>query len=138
VNEYRWEEIQIGLKAEFEASFTEEMMQSFAQISGDYNPLHVDAEYAFGHGYMGPVVFGMMTSSLYSRLAGMYLPGKYALLHGIDIDFNNAVFAGDRLIVHGEVSYLTEAYRRFEVRAKIRKTDGRLVSKATIRVGFHE
>lgn len=137
MNEYRWEDIAVGMKAKFEASFSDEMIRQYAEISGDYNPLHVNASYAQAHGFSGPVVFGIMTSSLYSQLAGMYLPGRYALLQGIDIHLNAPVFAGERLLVEGEVSYLTEAYRRFEIRARIRKDDRSLVSKATMRVGFH-
>ena len=137
MNEYRWEHMRLGMSAQFEATFSEEMMLQYARISGDSNPLHVDASYARGCGFNGPVVFGMMTSSLYSQLVGVHLPGKYALLQGIDIDLHGAVFADEHLLVQGEVSYLTEAYRRFEIRARIRKTSGALVSKATIRVGFH-
>jgi hypothetical protein len=39
--------------------------------------------------------------------------------------------------VAGKIVHMTEAYHRFEIKASIRKEDGRLVSKATIRVGFH-
>ena len=137
MNAYRWEDIHIGLKHGFQAVFTEEMMADFAALSGDLNPLHVDPDYALASGYPSAVVFGLMTSSLYSQLVGMYLPGKFALLQGIDIDFNAPAHAGEPLSVEGQVSYLNEAYQRFEIKAHIRKADGKRVSKATIRVGFH-
>lgn len=137
MNEYRWDDMALGLKAEFDASFTAAMMQEFATLSGDVNPLHVDAKYARSQGFDDAVVFGLLVSSLYSRLVGVYLPGKYALLQGIDIDFNVPSFPGQILRVEGEVSYLNEAYHRFEVRARIRNAERRTVSKATIRVGFH-
>ncbi len=138
MNEYRWSDIALGLKAEFTASFTPEMMRQYAEISGDYNPLHVDPEYARSHGYKDGVVFGMMTSSLYSQLVGMFLPGKFALLQGMDIDFNGPCYAEDKLLVTGDVSYMNEPFRRFEIRARIRRIeDNKLISKATIRVGFH-
>jgi 3-hydroxybutyryl-CoA dehydratase len=63
----------------------------------------------------------MLTSSLYSRLVGVYLPGKYALLQGIDLDFSSPCHAGERLHVAGEVVFLNEAYQRFEIKATIRK-----------------
>ena len=137
MNCYRWEDISIGLKQGFEAVFTHDMMEQFAVISGDYNPLHVDRNYAMQHGFPGPVVFGLMSASLYSRLVGMYLPGQHALLQGLDVDFNKPCFAGERLHVEGEVFYMNEAYKRIEIRARIRKADRALVSKSTIRVGFH-
>jgi 3-hydroxybutyryl-CoA dehydratase len=137
VNRYQWEDISLGLKHSFDAVFTSETMEQFAAISGDRNPLHVDAAYATQQGFPSPVIFGLMSSSLYSQLVGMYLPGQYALLQGIDIDFHKPCFAGEPLNVQGEVAYLNEAYRRFEIKAQIRKADRSLVSKSTIRVGFH-
>ena len=137
MNRYTWSDIHLGLKQSFQAVFTEEMVRSFARLSGDTNPLHIDAEYARSAGYPGPVVFGLMSSSLYSRLAGVHLPGKYALLQGIDVNFNAPCFLGEILVVEGEVTHLTEAYHRFEVRASIRKIQGALVSRAILRIGFH-
>jgi 3-hydroxybutyryl-CoA dehydratase len=137
MKEYTWSDIHIGLSHSFEATFTAEMVRSFAELSGDTNPLHVDESYAVANGFPGTVMFGLMTSSLYSRLVGLYLPGKFALLQGIDIDFNSSAFVDDVLTVQGQVSFLVEAYKRFEMKASIRKTNRKLVSKATIRVGFH-
>jgi 3-hydroxybutyryl-CoA dehydratase len=137
MNELRWSDLQIGLKQEFTAAFTAEDAATFATLSGDLNPLHIDQEYAIAAGFPSTVLFGMLTSALYSRLVGVYLPGKFALLQGIDIDFSAPCHAGEQLHVAGEVVHLTEAYHRFEIKATIRKADRKLVSKATIRVGFH-
>jgi len=137
MKEYKWDDLYIGLRHEFEASFTIEDASSFAAVSGDMNPLHVDKAYAVAAGFPAPVLFGMLTSSLYSRLVGVYLPGKYSLLHGIDLDFSSPCYAGDQLRVSGEITYMTEAYRRFEIKATIRQVNGKLISKATIRVGFY-
>lgn len=137
MNAYRWGDLVVGLKHSFKATFTSEMAAQFAAISGDINPLHVDAEYAASVGFPAPALFGMLTSALYSQLVGVYLPGKYALLNGIDIDFHSPCFAGERLEVQGEIIFLLEAYRRIEIKASIRNADRKLVSKATIRVGMH-
>ena len=138
MNEHKWEDIHLGMKASFDASFTDEMMLQFAEISGDTNPLHMDADFARAQGFPGPVVFGLMTSSLYSRLVGLYLPGKYALLQGLDIDFNQPCFPGQVLHVEGEVSYMNEAFHRFEIRARIRNSEQHTISKAKIRAGVQK
>jgi 3-hydroxybutyryl-CoA dehydratase len=137
MNEYRLGDLTVGVKHEFDATFSAEDAAAFARISGDVNPLHVDETYAKGAGFASPVLFGMLTSSLYSQLVGVYLPGKYVLLHGIDIDFNSPCHAGDPLHVAGEVVFVSEALKRVEIKASIRREDRKLVSKATIRVGFH-
>ena len=135
--EYRWNDLHIGLRHEFDATFSAEQATAFAALSGDINPLHVDKAYAIGAGFSGPVLFGMLTSSLYSRLVGVYLPGKFALLQGIRIDFSSPCYVGDHLHVVGEIEFLSRAYRRLEIKATIRKDDGKLVSKALIKAGFH-
>ena len=138
MNEYAWEDLRVGLKFGFDAVFTAGDAEAFQRLSGDINPLHVDPAHAAAHGFSSAVLFGMLTSSLYSRLIGVYLPGKYALLQGIDIDFNSPCHAEEPLRCEGEVIFMSEAFRRFEVKATIRKANRQLVSKATIRVGFHE
>jgi 3-hydroxybutyryl-CoA dehydratase len=137
MTEYQWSDLSLGMKHAFSAVFTDEMVAQFAALSGDNNPLHVDREYAIAAGFPGPVVFGMMTSSLYSRLVGVYLPGKYALLQGIDIHFNSPCHVGERMNVEGEVVFMSDAFHRLEVKASIRRDDRKLISKAIIRVGFH-
>ncbi len=76
MNEYTLSEIAVGMKASFERTITREMEEMFRKISGDDNPLHWDDEYAGQAGggrFNGHVCYGMLTASLYSAMAGMYL-----------------------------------------------------------------
>ena len=68
MNEYRFEEIEEGLKESFSVSITEEMLDSFRALSGDVNPLHSDADYAKTKGYPDRVCFGMLTDRKSTRL----------------------------------------------------------------------
>lgn len=113
-------------------------MADFLGISGDRNPLHIDASYAREHGFKDKVVYGMLISSFYSTLVGVYLPGRQALLHGMDISFHKPVYAQDTLTVEGEVSFLNNAYRQMEIKAKITNQNGERVSAAKIKAGFHD
>ncbi len=138
MNDYRVSDLQAGVKASFDAVVTTTMLDQFAQLSGDTNPLHADAEFAQARGYPGRVAFGMLTASFYSTLAGVHLPGRHALLQGVDASFVAPVFAGDRLTVTGEVAVVHEALRQIEVRAHIINQHGKKVSRAKIRVGFSD
>ncbi len=138
MNELRWADLHEGLEREFEATITLEMMDAFRVLSGDSNPLHVDPAFALSAGHPGVVVFGLLTSALYSQLVGVHLPGRFALLHGLDLDFVKPVYVGERLVVRGEIIHLTEAYQRVEMRARIENASGQLVSRAKIRAGLHE
>ena len=68
----------------------------------------------------------------------MYLPGKYCLLHGINISFISPVYAGDMLTISGEISYLNEAYKQVEIKANIRNKNNKKISKAKIKLGIME
>ena len=135
MNSYKFSDIHVGLEESFEVSITAEMMQKFLDISGDINPLHIDETYAKEKGFQGKVVYGMLSSSFYSTLAGVYLPGKFCILQGADIQFSNPVFIGDTLKITGKVSYINEAYKQLEIKAIIRNQDNKKVSKATIKTG---
>jgi len=136
MNEYHLADVEVGLKAGFQVVITPEMMDGFLAVSGDTNPLHNIEEYAAGKGFSGRVVYGMLTSALYSRLAGVHLPGKYCLLQGIDIVFQKPAYIGDVLDVSGTVSYVNEPYKMIEIRAEIRNQLAVRVSRAKIKVGF--
>ena len=77
----------------------------------------------------------MLTASLYSTLAGMYLPGKYSLIHSFEeLSFLKPVFAGDLLAVTGEVCEKVEAFRLIRVKAVIRNQHGYAVSRARMKI----
>ena len=138
MNSYLFSDIEVGLSAEFTKTVTVEMEESFRQITGDENPLHRDDEFARQSGVVKTerhVVFGMLTASFYSTLAGVYLPGKYSLIHSLDeLSFLKPVFAGDVLNITGQVIEKIDSLRLIIVKAAIRNQDGKLVSKAKIKI----
>ena len=132
---YTYDELFVGQKAEFDAMITEGMLRGFRNISGDINPLHCDEDYALSLGHPGRVAYGMLTASFYSTLAGVYLPGKYCLLHEVDSSFNRPVYIGDTLHITGEIKEKNDAFCFVVIKAVITNQNGEKVSKATIRAG---
>ena len=142
MNEYRFDEIvskeedrENYTRAEFTVTVTEEMMKNFLSITGDVNPLHNDEDFAKGKGFQGRVVYGMLTSSFYSTLAGVYLPGKYCILHSVESAFRFPVFIGDTLTISGFVKTKFDTTRTMEISAQIVNQDGKKVGKGKILVG---
>lgn len=77
----------------------------------------------------------MLTASLYSTIVGMYLPGKYSLIHSFDeLSFLKPVFAGDILTVTGEVTSKEEFLKLICIKAVIRNQENIIVSRARIKV----
>ena len=130
-----FEDMTVGKKASFSRTVTAGMMDAFAAISGDENPLHTDETYAREQGQPGRVVYGMLTASLYSALCGMYLPGERSLLQGAEVKFHKPVFIGDELTVEGTIAERHEELRVIRVRAVIRNQRGKRVSSAVLQVG---
>ena len=134
MNEYTYEQIAEGHTESFQVTLTEEMMEQFLRITGDVNPLHRDAAYARTRHYADKVVYGMLTSSFYSTLAGVYLPGKYSLIHSVESKFLRPVYVGDTLTVSGVVKEKEEACRMLIVKLLITDQSGEKVSKGTMQI----
>jgi 3-hydroxybutyryl-CoA dehydratase len=103
-----------------EARFTVEVGTeapiAFAQLSGDWNPLHTRADYAAHTAFGRPVLHGAYLSGLLSRLAGMFLPGEKCLLHGLSIRFIAPVQPPVTLNVLGKLAAGTLTQGRVGVR----------------------
>lgn len=135
MNTYTFADIQEGMTISFTKEITNQMEDLFREISGDENPLHKDDDYALEiGGYKQHVSFGMLTASLYSTVAGVYLPGKYSLIHSMEIKFIKPVFAGDVLTVSAAVVGKQAAMKLLQLKVKITNQDNICVSKADMKV----
>lgn len=134
MNVFTYDEIKKGYSFQFHEKITEEMMTLFLELSGDTNPLHCDKNYALEKKMKDRVVYGMLSSSFYSKLVGVYIPGKYCLLQGIKIQFNNPLFIGDEITVNGKVVDKDDTFKILKIKANI-KTFDKIISKAEIIVG---
>lgn len=101
--EYTFESIQIGEKRKFNKKMDEATLETFAKLSGDYNPLHMDEKYAQKTSFKKRICHGMLLASYFSRLVGMYLPGKNALYFSQSLNFQAPCFVDDEITIEGEV-----------------------------------
>ena len=137
MNEYSYDQIKIGLKESFSKMISSQMEDMFRELSGDINPLHRDDDFAVSttDGRLkGHVAFGMLTASLYSTFAGVYLPGRFSMIHSLEIDFVEPVYVGDTLTVEGEVTDKRDSMNLIVLKVVIRNQNNKKVSKAKIKV----
>ena len=123
MREYKLVDIAVGLTESFSRTITLQMEDAFRELSGDNNPLHRDDEFAHsidGNKFPGHVVFGMLTAAFYSTLAGMYLPGKYSLIHSLE-NLSFLVAKDDNL-------------RLIRIKASIKNQQQKIVSKAVMKI----
>jgi len=100
---YTFDSINIGINHEFKITITEKIVSDFSVISGDFNPLHMDENYAIKTKFKKRICHGMLLASFFSRLVGMYLPGESALYFSQSLNFISPCFINDKIIVKGEI-----------------------------------
>jgi len=132
--EYSFDEIKIGLEHYFEITIDKKLEEDFAKISGDFNPLHMDEQFAKKSKFGRRICHGMLLSSFFSRLVGMYLPGKNALYFSQNLNFIKPCFIGDKIIVKGEVIDRSEATRMIKIKTTIKNKEGVLLIEGTAQV----
>ena len=138
MNEYRFDEIQVGQEESFEITITEEMMEAFKTVTEDVNPLHNDSSYAKEKGFEGKVVFGMLTASFLSTMAGVYMPGKYSLIQSVEVKFAKPVFPGEKLTFTGKVSEKNDTFRFIVLKVNAVNEAGEKKVKASMQIGVME
>lgn len=116
-----FESLKVGDEASIEHTISENDIARFAELSGDYNPLHVEDAYAGTTSFGKRVVHGMFISSLISQLVGMRLPGKYALLMREFMEFKKPAFIDDTVVVTGVIIARSEATRIIELALAVTK-----------------
>ena len=137
MNEYCFQDLTVGLSESFSREIRREDEDLFRLLTGDENPLHRDDGFAVATGegkFRGHVVFGMLTASLLSTMAGVYLPGKYSLIHTVEVSFIKPVYAGDVLTVTGTVTSLHEELQMMEMKVKMVLSSGVTVCKAKMKI----
>ena len=129
--------ISVGEAASFEKIISEDDVRAFAVLSGDYNPLHMDDAYARSTSFGARVVHGMLLAGLVSRLIGMQLPGKRALLMKESLEFKKPVYIGDTVTVEGTLTRVSPATQIVELDIHI-QVGGTLVATGNVHVQVRE
>lgn len=93
----------LGEKASFSKTVTEADVSTFAGLIGDFNPIHLDAEYARKSRFGRRVAHGMFTGGLISAVLGNKLPGPGSIYLSQQIEFLAPVFIGDTITAWVEI-----------------------------------
>jgi 3-hydroxybutyryl-CoA dehydratase len=97
-------DFQIGEEASFTKTVTESDVTTFAGLIGDFNPLHVDAEYARKSRFGRRIAHGMLAGGLISAVLGNRLPGPGSIYLSQQIEFLAPVYIGDTITATVEVT----------------------------------
>lgn len=129
-------DIEIGQQASRSLMVTQEMVDAYAAITGDYNPLHFDEEFAGASRFGSVIAQGGIATGLLHALVAMDLPGAGSVFMRQEWSFPHAVYIGDVITATGTI---TAAFRRrstAKMEFKVENQDGIEVLRGVATV-FH-
>lgn len=95
MQELTYDEIKVGDQASFTKTISESDIYQFAGITGDFNPLHVDKEFASHSLFKERIAHGILTAGFISSVIGMKLPGTNSIYLSQNLKFKAPVMIGD-------------------------------------------
>ena len=126
-------ELAQGLQDVVEFSVTAQQMQQFAELSGDFNPLHTDDAFARSKGFDGAVVYGALMVAKVSQLIGMRLPGRDSVWASVSLDFRKPLYVDQPAQVEGVVTDVSESTGMVALKLTVRAA-GKVLAKGTAEV----
>ena len=99
-----YEKLEIGEKASFSKTILESDIYMFAGLTGDFNPMHINAEYARTTRFKKRIAHGPLTQSLIAPVLGTRLPGLGTVALEIFCRYKAPVYCGDTITASAEVS----------------------------------
>lgn len=98
VNITYFEDLAVGQEASLSRTVSAEDIEVFAEVSGDKNPVHLDADYAAGTMFKERIAHGMLSAAYISAVFGMKLPGPGAIYISQSLAFKAPVKIGDTVV----------------------------------------
>ncbi len=109
---YSYEELSVGMFHETVHKIEDSDIQAFAEVSGDFNPLHMNDEFAKTTMFGERIAHGALTASYISGILGNNLPGPGCIFTHLSMRFRRPVFIGSTVVVRAEVTEKQDRGRR--------------------------
>ncbi len=113
---YFLEDLAIGMVAEKTMVVSAEKINAFAELSGDFNPVHMDAEYAATTMFGKRIAHGALSASLISAVLGNDLPGPGAIFVELNMRFRKPAFIDEEVTARAEVAEINEKTGRVKMK----------------------
>ncbi|QBP41228.1 MaoC family dehydratase [Paenisporosarcina antarctica] len=120
-------DLKIGDKASLSKTISESDIYQFAGITGDFNPLHVDAEYAKKSIFSERIAHGILTAGFISSVLAMKLPGSDTIYLSQNLIFRAPVRIGDTVIAEVEIIEKRDDKKIIRLRTQVRNQRDEIV-----------
>ncbi len=125
---YKYEDMEIDMFHETVHTITEDDIQKFAEVSGDFNPLHMDEEFASKTVFGQRIAHGALTASYISGILGNNLPGPGAIFVGLSMRFKRPVLIGDTVTVRATVAEKQDRGNRVTLKVECIVNEKRVIT----------
>ena len=127
MSELAYEDIKVGDEASLSRTITEVHIVNYAGLTGDMNPVHVDAEHAAQSMFGERIAHGMLVAGLISAVLGTQLPGPNSIYLGQDLNFMAPVRIGDTIKILVTVTEKRDPKRILKLRTTAYNQRGEIV-----------
>lgn len=134
LSNYTYDEITIGQTASYTKEVREKDIQLFAAVSGDVNPVHLDADFAANTPFKERIAHGMLTGAFVSAALALELPGPGTIYLSQSLRFRLPVKIGDAITVHLEVTEKRDSKKFVTLDCKALNQKGKTVASGTAEV----
>lgn len=107
-----FESIEIGMTAQYSQTITDADIKSYAGLSGDHNPVHIDEAYAADSRFKKRIAHGLMSAGFFSALFGTKLPGPGCVYVSQTLNFKRPVYINDTVTAIVTVTNVDPKQRR--------------------------
>ncbi len=121
------DKIKIGDAAEFAKTVTESDIYTYAGLSGDFNPAHINEAYAKNTFFETRIAHGMLSAGFISAILGTQLPGPGAIYLKQELKFMAPVKIGDTITAKAEVIEINQEKNRIKLKTTCSNQNNELV-----------
>ncbi len=122
-------DMKVGDIASVAKTISEHDVYAYAGITGDFNPVHVNAVYAANTIFNKRIAHGMLYAGFISAVLGTQLPGPGAIYVSQQLRFLKPVYIGDTITAEVEVAHRDEDKNRVRFATRCRNQDGAVVAE---------
>ncbi|MBI4833834.1 MAG: MaoC family dehydratase [Planctomycetes bacterium] len=130
----KYADIKIGDKASFSKTISEADIYTFAGVSGDFNPVHINEEFAKNSLFKTRIAHGFLVGSFISTVLGTQLPGPNTIYLAQDLKFKAPVKIGETLTAECEVLEKNDEKKILKLKTTVRNQSGVPVIEGTATV----
>ena len=127
MKELAYDDIKVGDSASFSKTITESDIVTYAGLTGDFNPVHINAEFAKESMFKERIAHGMLVSGFISAVLGTQLPGPNTIALGQELKYMAPVKIGDTVTAEATVTEKRDDKRIIKLKTTVTNQRGEIV-----------